>query len=889
MPRRILSLFRNLLRKHTVEQALDDELRSSVEILTEEKMKEGLSRSAARREALIELGGVEQVKEEVRAIRVGSMLENLARDVRFAFRMVRKNPGFTSIATLTLALGIGANTALFSVVNGVLLNPLPYQQPDRLVALFARTPNHLRASISYPNFLDWRCDNHSFSALAAFRADDFNLTGMGDPERLSVEMVSATFFPILGVKPVMGRVFTEQEDQHGGTPVALLTEGLWKRKFGSSPDAVGKSITLNGTIYTIVGVIPASFHYENDYFSPNSEVYLPMGQWNGPGFRDRRIDMGGAVGRLRPGVTLEQANSDMTAVAAHLAEVYPDIDKDSGITLVSLKENVVGNIRSYLLVLLAAVGFVLLIACANVANLLLARSTGRAREFAIRTALGASTGRVVRQLLTESILLALAGGALGLLIAEWSTKTAIKVLPDALPRAGEIHLDGRVLLFTLGASVLAGLLFGLLPAFKSTRTKIQETLKESGRGGSGSRHRTQAIFVAAEMALAVVLLVGAGLMIRSLANLWSVDPGYDPHHAVKFNLVSAQPLGSNAPAVRAAFRQLRDAIGAVLGVQAVSLTAGSSPMTGDSDIPFWLEGEPKPSSQSEMKFSFLYVTQPDYLQAMKIPLKRGRFLAESDNENTPFVIVIDEQFAKLYFADKDPIGRHVNLGILNKTAEIVGVVGHVKQMGLDSDANSRIQAECYFAITQIPDYFLPLFDRGTGAIVRTDLSPLAAMNSISHAVEGVNSQTVVYGMQSMSDVISGSLAARRFAMVLLGAFAALAMSLSSIGIYGVLSYVVAQRTHEIGIRMALGAERTNVLRMVLGQAGKMVLLGIGIGLAAALALSRLMASMLFGVRPSDPFTLTAVSLLLAAVSLLACYIPARRAIRVDPMIALRYE
>ena len=817
-------------------------------------------------------------------------MEILWQDIRYALRNLRKSSGFAIVAIFTLALGIGANSALFSVVNGVLLSPLPYDQPDRLVALYARTPDFQHSSISYPNFLDWRRDNHSFSALASFRGDDFNLTGMGDAERLPAEMISATFFPILGIKPVAGRLFIEQEDQIGAAPVALISEGLWKRKFASSPDAVGKSIALNGKLYTLVGVIPASFHYHNGNFQSNCEVYVPIGQWNDPLFRDRRASMGmDAVGRLRPGVTLAQANSDMSALAARLAEVYPDIDKDSGISLIALKEDVVGDIRPFLLVLLAAVGFVLLIACANVANLLLARSTDRIREFAVRTALGASPARVVRQLLTESILLAIAGGTLGLFLAAWGTKAAIKLLPDALPRAEAIHLDARVLLFTFAASVLAGILFGLVPAFKSSRADIQETLKEGGRGGSGARHRTQSAFVAVEMALAVVLLAGAGLMIRSLTHLWGIDPGFDPRNSLTFNIASSQPLGPTPPAIRAAFRQLHDSISAVPGVQSASLRVGSSPMGGDSELPFWLDAEAKPASQSQMKASLFYATQSDYLKVMKTPLMRGRFLTESDNENAPFVIVIDEQFAKLYFNGKDPVGRHVIFDILNKNAEIVGIVGHIKQWGLDSDATAPVQAQCYFALSQVPDSILPLLEHGTSVVVRTSGESLASISSITHAVQEVNSQIVVYGMQTMSDVISDSLAAKRFVMVLLGTFAALALLLSSIGIYGVISYVVGQRTHEIGIRMALGAERTDVLLMVLKHAGKMVMLGVGVGLMAAVGLTRLMSSMLFGVNPSDPLTLTGVALLLTAVSLLACYMPAHRATRVDPTVALRYE
>ena len=818
------------------------------------------------------------------------MLNTFWQDLRYGLRMLGKNPGFAGIAVLTLALGIGANTALFSIVNGVLLNPLPYQQPGELVALYSRTTDFTHSSISYPNFLDWRHDNKTFTAIAAFRPDNLNLTGMGDAERLKAEMVSATFFPILGVKPIVGRVFTEPEDQVGGSPVAVISEGLWKRKFGASSDAVGKSMALNGTLYTVVGVIPASFHYQSGNFHSNCEVYIPIGQWNDPLFRNRRVGMGmDAVGRLKPGVTLEQAKADMSGVATRLAEAYPEIDKDSGVSIFPLKEDVVGDIRPFLLVLLAAVGFVLLIACVNVANLLLARSTGRTREFAIRTALGAGPGRVVRQLLTESVLLALAGGGLGLLIAAWGTQAAIKVLPEALPRAEEVHTDTRVLLFTLAASLIAGILFGLAPALKTSRSDIHETLKEGGRGGSGTRHRTQSVFVAVEMAMALVLLVGAGLMIRSLTKLWSADPGFDPRNVVSFNLASAQPLGKTPAAMRAAFRQLHDAVASVPGVQTVSLSVGSSPMSGDSELPLWLEGEPKPTSQSDMKTALFYTTQPGYLKVMGIPLKRGRYLTESDNENSPFVLVIDEQFAKLFFGDKDPIGRHVNFDILDKTAEIVGIVGHVKQWGLDSDAKSKIQAQCYFPISQLPDAVLPLLAHGLQGVLKTGLPTTGVMNSVSQAIHGVNGELVVYGTQTMDEVIADSLAAKRFAMVLLGIFAGLAVVLSSVGIYGVISYIAGQRTHEIGIRMALGAESSSVLRMVLNQAGKMALIGVGIGLTASLGLTQLMASMLYGVSTHDPLTFVGVAALLIFVALAACYIPARRATKVDPMVALRYE
>jgi len=597
-----------------------------------------------------------------------------------------------------------------------------------------------------------------------------------------------------------------------------------------------------------------------------------------------------AIGRLKPGVTFEQANQDMSAVAAHLAEVYPDVDKDSGINLIPLKKRITGDVQPFLLVLLAAVGFVLLIACANVANLLLARSTSRTREFAIRTALGANRARMVRQVFTECILLAIGGGVIGLLMAAWGTHAAMKLLPDALPRADNIHLDGRVLLFTIAASLLAGILFGLIPAIKISTTDIHDTLKEGGRGLSGARHSAQGIIVAVEMALALVLLTGAGLMIRSLGKLWDVNPGFDPKNVLSFSLSSAQPLGNTPAAILASFRQLHDAIAAVPGVQAVSLKIGSSPMAGDSELPLWLDTEAKPASQQEMKSALFYSTQPDYLRIMRIPLQRGRFLTEADNEHAPFVTVIDERFAKKYFGDANPIGHHVHFEILNKTAEIVGVVGHVKQWGLDeSSGGASIEAQCYFSLTQTPDSLLPLMAHGIEGVARSEENAPANLSGITQALQGVNSQIVIYDTHTMLSIISDSLATQRFAMILLGIFAALATLLSCVGIYGVISYIVAQRTNEIGIRMALGAGRVNVLRMVLRQAGRMALIGVAAGLVVAFALTRLMASMLFGISAHDPLTFLGVALLLTLVALAACYIPARRATRVDPMVALRYE
>jgi putative ABC transport system permease protein len=817
-------------------------------------------------------------------------METFWQDFRYGLRMLAQAPGFAAIGILTLALGIGANTAIFSVVQGVLLNPLPYQQPDRLIALYSKSKQFRRSSISYPNFLDWVRGNRSFSGLAAFREDSFDLTGMGEPQRVAVEMVSADFFPILGVKPALGRSFDAKEDHIGAPPVAMISGGLWAAKFGSSREVVGKTAELNGKAYTIVGVVPADFRYQAGNFHSQTDIFVPIGQWDDSTFLDRRAAMGmDAVGRLKPGVTLAQAESDMNAIGQHLAETYPDADKGTGITLVPLKEAVVGEIRPFLLVLLAAVGFVLLIVCANVASLLLARSTGRSREFAIRAAMGASPARVIRQLLTESCLLSLTGGALGLILAAWGTKTVIHLIPEALPRADAIGLDGPVLLFTLGVSIFTGVIFGLVPALKTSQPNLAESLKEEGRGSSGVRHRTQRILVVLEMAMAVVLLIGAGLMIRSLGKLWSVNPGFDPHHLLAFAISSPRPLGETPAAIREAMRRIRDTMVEVPGVEAASLTAGSVPMESDSELPFWLEGQPKPTSDSDMKTALFDAVQPDFLKIMGIPLLRGRFLTAQDNEHSPQVMVIDEQFARIVFGGKDPIGQRVNLEILNMTPEIVGVVGHVKQWGLAEDINSPVLAQFYFPLSQVPDQFLPLMSRGTEVVMRTSGAPLAEVDAVRRAIGKYNGEVVMYGMETMESVISDSLAARRFSMILLGIFAGLALVLSAVGIYGVISYISGQRTHEIGVRMALGAQPGDVLRMIVGQGAGLALIGVGIGAAVAYGLTRLMSRMIYGVSAHDPLTFLSVAFLLSLVAVIACYFPARRATRTDPLVALRYE
>jgi predicted permease len=815
-------------------------------------------------------------------------MQSLLQDLRYGARMLWKQPGFTAVVVATLALGIGANAALFSVVSGVLLNPLPYPQPEQLVTLHQSKPNFETGAIPYPNFRDWQKENQTFSAMAISRPSGFSLIGTGEADRVSGRWVSADFFSVLGVKPALGRAFAPGEDEPGVGPVVLISADLWQRKFGAAPDVLGKSLTLDDKSYTIVGVLPASFTLYR-----GAEVYVPIGQWNNPALQNRRAALGlHGIGRLKSGVTLAQARADLDRVMRDLAAAYPDANRGNGASLIPLKERLVGNVGPILWTLLGAVGFVLAVACVNVSNLLLARASSRTREFAIRAALGAGHGRLLRQLLTESLLLALAGGGLGLWLAALGTQAALSVLPTALPRADEISLDGRVLLFTFAISLLAGILAGLAPALKSSQWRLSETLKEGGRGAGGRRHRAQSVLVAVEMALALVLLIGAGLMIRSLSALWNVDPGFRPDKVLTFGLRFPPSMRTASPeAMRVFLRDLSDKLSSIPGVRAASFSTGASPLQSEDDLYFWLDGQPKPASTSEMHMALVYRVEPGYLAAMGIPLKQGRFFTNQDEIGTQPVVVIDEVLARKYFPNSDPIGKRINLGGDRDPLQIVGVVGHVKQWSLDADDKQSLQAQLYEPFRQMPGS-----PSGVGVVVRAEgdsgkagpaLSSL--FDSIRRVVQSQSGQNVIFSPQTMNEVIAGSLARQRFSMILLDSFAVVALLLAGVGLYGVISYLVGQRTHELGIRLALGAQRADVLRLVLSHGMKMALSGVALGLVAALGLTRLLANMLYGVSATDPATFTLIALLLTAVALLACYLPARRATKVDPMIALRSE
>jgi predicted permease len=869
---------------------LDEEVRGHLKMAAEVRMERGETEDQARSAVRREFGGVELAKETARDTWGWRWLEDLVVDVQFGLRTLEKNAGYTAIAVLTLALGIGANSALFSVVNGVLLNPLPYQNPEELVWLAESKPNFATGSISLPNFRDWQHGNRSFSSMAVTRGFAYSLTGLGEAEQVRAMLITSDLFSVLGVRPALGRWFAPGEDEIGAAPIAVISDGLWKRKFGSSAAVLGKNLTLDGRDFTIVGVVPAAFDLPLSG-SRNPDVYVPIGQWSNPLLPKRGAGLGiHGIGRLEGGVTVAEARADLAAINGNLAATYPDTNKGIGAAVIPLKQVMVGEVRPFLLVLLAAVGFVLLIACVNVANLMLARSAARAREFAMRTALGASRGRLIRQLLTESLLLSVAGGALGLLLAWWATTVALGKLPMALPRSGEVAIDTRVLLFTLVVSLGCGILFGLAPALKARSLNLHGALKEGGRG-SGSRQRAQGIFVVAEMAMALVLLIAAGLMIRSLAALWQVNPGFDARDVLTFGVAMPSAANQTGPAgVRASLRQLNDALAATPGVTASSLSWGAMPMDSDDEDLFWIEGHPKPATELEMNWALSYVVQESYREVMRVPLERGRFITRQDEENSPRVVVVDDVFARQYFPGADPIGKHIFLQAKKCRAEIVGVVGHVKQWGLDTDDTEPLRAQLYFPYMQLPDEAMdPSSWSGTGALVRFEPGTALSAEAIRAALKKLSGEHVVYGVQTMNEIIAASLGARQTSMILLGVFAGLALLLASVGIYGVISYLVGQRTQEIGVRVALGARPADVLRLVLGAGLRLALIGVGIGLVAAAGLTRLMGTILYGVSATDPVTFAGVAIVLLGVAAGACYVPARRAMNVDPMVALRYE
>jgi putative ABC transport system permease protein len=875
---RLISLWRNLFHKDRVDQEFSEEIQAYLDMLTEAKLRQGLSPQEARRNALLELGGVAQVEERVRDIRIGQFIETAWRDVRLGVRTLVHSPLFTFVAVLTLALGIGTNTAIFSVVNGVLLRPLPYPGAERLVYFEGINPERgiSDGAVSLPDYLDWQSQADAFESIAVFVEAGMPLTGDGaEPERVPRAMVTPSFFLTMGVTPLMGRALLK-EDEVADDWVAVLSYGLWQRRFGGNPNVVGSWFTFGGsTRCMVVGVMPRGFDY------PAKAQIWTLLYPNSKERRNNRYVKG--IGRLKPTTTIAGAQSQIDTISARLAQQYPETNGGWSARLKGLQAWTTKDVRTSLLLLLGAVGFVLLIACANIANLLLARASARRKEIALRTALGAGRWRIIRQLLTESLLLAALGGAVGLALSLWLTKLLIAISPADVPRLDEVGLDVRVLGFTVGVVALVGLLFGLAPALQVSKTDLNDVLKEGGRGSSEGhgRNRVRALLVVSEIALSVLLLIGAGLLVKSFVLLRDVNPGFDPENVLTMRVALFDPRYYRDIQLQPAFfRELTGRVSALPGVEAAGATL-SLPLGGSNygvGRAFVREG--RPLAIEEALQTEYFVVTPDYFKTMRIPVKSGRSFTDRDTAQNPQVIVVNESLARRIFAGEDPIGKRITAWPDEKIPrEIIGVVGDVKSRKLGAETGYQI----YVPYAQ---------DAGWGTLslaVRTKGDPEALIAAVRGAILSIDKNQPVYDVKTMDDVFSASVANTRLVMLLFGVFSVFALLLASIGIYGLIAYSVAQRTHEIGIRLAIGAQTTDVLRLIFMQGMVLALIGAGLGLAGAFAATRVMRGLLYGVSATDPLIFIGVSLLLTVVALLACYIPAIRATKVDPMIALRYE
>lgn len=863
---------------------LDEELRAHIDLAIAEHRKMGVSDSAARTKALVEFGGITQIKEEYRRQRGLPFLETLLQDLHYARRQFARSPGFAVSAILTLALGIGASTAIFSVVEGVVLAPLPYPQADRLMMLLESRPNVQQLGISYPDYQDWKRNTHSFENAAAVAWRDYVLNEPGTPEHVHGMEVSSGLFSTLGVKLMQGREISSSEDKRDGAPVAIISDLLWRERFLSSPQAVGRAVTMDGEQFTIIGVLPPGFRLWSD-----AEVYTSLERGEPLLYSDRTIHALAAIGRLRPGVSMGQADAELSSVQQNLDRLYPRADRNLGINVMPLKQSIVGDTGGTLFMLLGAVGIVLLIACTNVANLLLAHAAARTREFAIRSALGASRVRVVRQLLTESVLLALTGGVLALALAPAAMKLMLAYIPRSVPRTANIGVNLPVLLFGFGISLVVGVAFGLASALKGSRVDAQSSLKAGERGSTQIRTRSQNALVIVQMALTLVLLVGSGLLLRTIHDLWKVNPGFNTSHLTTFQVGLSPSLTRTASSTRTAYQQLLERIRRVPGVQAADFTNIVPLSEHDNGGPFWI-GAQQSTSMQDAPHALYFETGSDYLQTMGIPLLHGRFFTAADDSSSAPVVVIDSVLAQTYFPGRDPIGENITVAHW-RTARVIGVVGHVRHWGL-GDPGTYNPSQIYISFYQISDEWVPAFARDLSVAVRTSLGAESIMPALRNVVYSAGNDQAVFNVQTMQQIMSDSMGSQRLPMILLAAFAVLALVLASVGIYGVIFYSVTLRVREIGIRVALGANRRDVFRMVLGNGLSLAFAGLLIGAGGSLVLPRLLSSfgrLLYGVRTSDPLTFIAASLVLLSAALVACYLPARRAMRIDPMRALRTE
>jgi len=877
----------------TREVEIVEELSQHLEDRYEQALSRGATEGEAYEAALLELKENGLLGLEIRGVersvqqdpvpmgieRGANIIGDLAQDLHYGLRMLVKNPSFTIVAVLALALGIGANSAIFSVVNTVLLRPLPYKNPGRLVMLWEEA-THLGFPKNTPspaNFIDWRAQNTVFEAMAAMVERSFNLTGVGEPERFDGRRVSANLFDLLGVQPQLGRAFRAEEDKPGSR-VVILSNGLWQQRFGGDPRVIGQTVSLNGESYTVIGVMPGSFQFP----TRRDQLWVPLA-FDAKEAASRGNHFLEVIARMKPGVTLQQAQAEMSTIAARLAQQYPEENLRVGSVVTALQEQVVGDIKPALLVLLGAVGFVLLIACANVANLLLARAAARQKEIALRLALGAGRSRLTRQFLTESVLLAVTGGAVGLLLSIAGLRVLKTFIPDTISQAQAISIDAKVLVFTGLVALVTGIIFGLAPAMQVSHLDINDTLKEGGRDAAGGTrgNRIRALLVIGEIAVSFVLLMGAGLLINSFMHLRNLHPGFRANHLLTMKIPLSEVKYPDKERRSPFYAEVLRRVQALPGVQSAAV-AGNLPLTYDGDsMPIGIEGrtDPPPDQRPDV---ILRVVGPGYFSTMGIPLVRGRDFREQDKADSARVVIVSEKTARHFWPGENPIGKRLKPGSTNRNIpwiEIIGVVKDVRQ----NDFVSEPKMQMYIPYQQL-NSFAP-----NALVVRTNVEPLSLTGAVRNAIWAVDKDQPVSNLRSMDEIVSEAVARQRFSMLLLGIFAALAMVLAAVGIYGVMSYSIAQRTREIGLRIALGAQKSDVLKMILRQGLRFVAAGLAIGLAASFVLTRVMASLLFGISATDPATFVSISLMLIAVALLASYIPAVRAMKIDPMLALRYQ
>jgi predicted permease len=878
-----MNWWKRLSRRRQMEAQLEKELTFHLEQHTSQLIGRGIPPDEARRQARLALGGPEQVKEKCRDARGTRWLEDLLQDVRYALRTFRQRPGFAVVALLVLALGIGATTVMFTVINSVLLRPLAYPEPERLVTLRGHTEQFGEFwGFSNLDFGDAKRESRTL-ALAAWSYGGGTISEPGEPEYVFGREVSAELFSTLGISPVQGRAFRPDEDRPGAAPVVIISYSLWLRDFGGEPSAIGKSLVLEGKSHTVIGVAPAGFQLDGV-----PDIFTPLEQTTDPRMQNRAAHFLHVIARLRPGVTLADGQAELALMARHFAEEYPKSNAGLSMLAYPLQKELVGDVGSTLWLLLCAVALVLLIACVNIASLLLARAVSREREMAMRVALGAGRSRLARQCLTESAMLGIGGGALGVVLAGLSVHPFVAFWPGSLPRAGEVYLDWRVLVFAIGASLLSGLLFGLAPMLRIPVRNVEQALRAGARTIAGSSRRLHSAFVISEIALAVVLLVSAGMLGHTLLALSSLDPGLNVHNVMAAHFALSPSSLDSPEQIRVAWQDVVDRARRVPGVESVALADIIPMREGENSLDYWTAATPPPPNQAP--FALASCVTPDYLQVMGIPLRAGRFFNEHDRIGSQPVVVIDENLAQRAFGSKRVVGKQIWIPAMGTgPIQIVGVVGHVRHWGLASDDQSRVRDQMYYPFAQVPDRLLHYFSSFMSVAVRTRIRPLEVVQPLRQELRGAAGDQALYEVRTMEQLVSDSLARQRFLLLLFGIFAGLALLLACIGIYGVLAYLTTQRVPEIGVRMTLGATAQDVMRLILGQSLVMILVGVGVGLVAALAAGRILNRLVEGMRPADVSTFAIMIPVLVIAALFASFVPARRASRVDPVSALRQQ